>query len=97
MTAILSVNCVYVSALQRLFGDLIFTNIARELVIIFKKNHKEMESKAKLKNILNCFLHFFIFKSTSGKILLDLIKLLLDSFREDDIEILIFILHNIGL
>ena len=56
-----------------------------------------MESKAKLKNILNCFLHFFIFKSTSGKILLDLIKLLLDSFREDDIEILIFILHNIGL
>ena len=56
-----------------------------------------MESKSKLKNILNCFLHFFIFKSTSGKILLDLIKVLRDSFREDDIEILIFILHNIGL
>jgi hypothetical protein len=35
MTAILSVNCVYISALQRLYGDLIFTNIARELYTIF--------------------------------------------------------------
>ena len=56
-----------------------------------------MENKGQLKNILNCFLHFFIFKSTNGKILLDLIKILMNSFTEGDIEILIFILHNIGL
>ena len=38
MTAILSVNCVYVAALHRLYGDLIFTNISRELFVIFKQN-----------------------------------------------------------
>lgn len=97
MTAILSVNCVYISALQRLYGDLIFTNVARELYNIFIANHSEDGDKGKLKNILNCFLHFFIFKSTNGKILLDLIQILMQSFTESDIEILIFILHNIGL
>jgi nucleolar MIF4G domain-containing protein 1 len=51
----------------------------------------------KVKNILNCFLHFFLFKSCTGTILFDMIRLLLASFTESDIEILIFILHNIGL
>jgi nucleolar MIF4G domain-containing protein 1 len=51
----------------------------------------------KVKNILNCFLHFFLFRSCTGTILLDLIRILLASFTESDIEILIFILHNIGI
>lgn len=46
---------------------------------------------------MNCFLHFFLFKGVNGKILFDLIKILMNSFTEGDLEILIFILHNIGL
>jgi len=57
----------------------------------------EGDQKTKMKNILNCFLHFFLFKGVTGSILFDLIKTLMNSFTEGDIEILIFILHNIGL
>ena len=105
MNAILSVNCVYVTALQRLHGDLIFAEVARDLYNVFLESHRcikensesAQDGKMKVKNILNCFLHFFLFKSCTGTILLDMIRLLLVSFTESDIEILIFILHNIGL
>ena len=111
MNAILSVNCVYICALQRLFGDHIFAHIGRDLYVQFKENHLSISnpekqndsentlnnSKTKVKNILNCFLHFFIFKSMNGQLLFDLIKVLLTSYTESDIEVLIFILHNIGL
>lgn len=50
-----------------------------------------------MKNILNCLLHFYLFKSTTPTLLIDLIKQLLNSFTETDLEILIFVLHNIGL
>ena len=55
------------------------------------------KAKTKVKNILNCFLHFFLFQAMNGKLLFDFIKALLLSFTEDDIQILIFLLHNIGL
>ena len=107
MNAILSVNCVYVSALQRMNGDLIFATVARDLFNNFVECHNSVVKnensddqqiqKMKIKNILNCFLHFFLFKSCTGKILFDLINILLSSFTESDIEILIFILHNIGI
>lgn len=50
-----------------------------------------------MKNILNCLLHFYLFKSTTPRLLTDLIKQLMQSFTETDLEILIFVLHNIGL
>jgi len=53
--------------------------------------------KTEIKNILNCLLHFFVFESMTGHLLIDLIRYLLKSFAEPDIEILIFVLHNIGL
>jgi nucleolar MIF4G domain-containing protein 1 len=46
---------------------------------------------------MNCFLHFFLFSSLSSKLIFDLINVLLASYTEVDIEILIFLLHNIGL
>lgn len=60
-------------------------------------NAEELNCKSKIKNILNCLLHFFLFKSMTAQLLIDLINKLMNSFTETDIEILIFILHNIGL
>lgn len=103
MNAILSVNCVYLCAIQRLFGDSLLARICKDLFETFKAEQKQMtqgkdgDQKTKMKNILNCFLHFFLFKGVNGQILFDLIKILMNSFSEGDIEILIFILHNIGL
>lgn len=48
-------------------------------------------------NILNCFVHFYLFQSIGENYLFDMIKFLIGSFTECDIEILIFALHNIGL
>ena len=46
---------------------------------------------------MNAFLHFFLFHSVNHTLLYDFITLMLSSFREAEIEILIFVLHNIGL
>ena len=105
MNAILSVNCVYVSAIQRLKGPGIFAKVCVDLYAAFKEAHAQVKSgdieqsscKTKMKNILNCLLHFYLFKSTTPRLLIDLIKQLMTSFTETDIEILIFVLHNIGL
>ena len=51
----------------------------------------------KVKNIINCLLHLFLFQSIGADFLFDIIKFLLNSFTESDIEVLIFVLHNIGL
>ena len=51
----------------------------------------------KLKNIINCLLHLFLFQSVGSEFIFDVIKFLLSSFTESDIEVLIFVLHNIGL
>ena len=48
-------------------------------------------------NVLNCIVHMFLFQSISQKVLFDLLRHLLQSFHEADIEVLIFLLHNIGL
>lgn len=67
MNAILSVNCVYVTALQRLKGQAIFAIVIRSLLQIFKETVDSTEeggveqSNAKQKNILNCLLHFYLF------------------------------------
>jgi len=55
------------------------------------------QAKDRVKNLMNCFLHFFLFSSLSSKLIFDLINVLLASYTEVDIEILIFLLHNIGL
>ena len=46
---------------------------------------------------MNVYVHLFLFESVTHTLLYDLIRLLLGSFQESDIEILIFVLHNIGL
>ena len=68
----------------------------------FQTWHKEAvsgvdEGKDKVKNILNCFLHFYLFQSMSSAFIFDLLHVLLHSYSESDLEILIFLLHNIGL
>ena len=108
MNAILSVNCALLCGLQRLLGDTFFVHVARALFKAFTELHpiatgtvddKEEADQAKdrVKNLLNCFMHFFIFQSISQALIYDLINHLMQSFKEADIEILIFLLHNIGL
>ena len=58
--------------------------------------HENSDTEA-LKNNLNCFMHFYLFQSINNELLLDLLKMLLNSFRDCDLEILIFMMHNIGL
>jgi nucleolar MIF4G domain-containing protein 1 len=50
-----------------------------------------------IKNVINCLVHFFLFKSLTPKLIFDVIKRLFDNFEEQDLELLLFILHNIGL
>lgn len=57
----------------------------------------DQESKRKMKSILNIWLNFYVFGSITSKLLFDAIQELMKSFTEADIEILIYILHNIGL
>lgn len=95
MSAILSVNCAYVAALQRTYGPAILTKVVRCLFDSFENESRNQ--KVKMKNILNCLLHLFVFQSMTGTLLVQMIKILVQSYSENDIEILIFILHNIGL
>ncbi|CDW86880.1 nucleolar mif4g domain-containing protein 1 [Stylonychia lemnae] len=105
MNAILSVNCAFICALHRIIGDQFFVTVVRQIFKEFKENHalsnttdvSADQAKDKVKNILNCFLHFFLFSSLSSSLLIDVIKILMKSFEEIDIEVLIFLLHNIGL
>ena len=57
----------------------------------------DQESKRKMKSILNIWLNFYVFGSITSKLLFDAIQELMKSFTEADIEILIYLLHNIGL
>jgi hypothetical protein len=71
MNAILSVNCAFVCGLQRLLGDRFFVLVVRSLFSSFmdlhpkavgiNKDEGQDSAKDRVKNILNCFLHFFIF------------------------------------
>ena len=70
----------------------------------FKESHAEMTSEdgeassvVRVKNIMNCLVHLFLFQTIGSDLLFDVIKFLLSSFTEMDIEVLIFVLHNIGL
>ena len=79
--------------------------ILRQMHQVFLKHHELMkreeeaanEDRTKVKNILNCLLHLFLFQSLDSEYLFDIIRFLMDSFSEADIEVLIFVLHNIGL
>lgn len=102
LSAILSTNCALLCALQRSIpaGDHFFSLILKELQGCFGESHPSAgddQKKDRVKNLMNTFLHFFLFHSVTHTLLYDLITLLLQSFNESDIEVLIFILHNIGL
>ena len=62
-----------------------------------KETSGTSESVTKVKNIMNCLLHLFLFQSVASDLLFDVIRYLLTSFTQSDIEVLIFVLHNIGL
>ena len=57
----------------------------------------EESSVIRVKNIMNCLVHLFLFQTIGSDLLFDVIKFLLSSFTERDVEVLIFVLHNIGL
>jgi len=70
----------------------------------FFESHASMTSEGadetavmRVKNIMNCLVHLFLFQTIGSDLLFDVIKFLLGSFTESDIEVLIFVLHNIGL
>ena len=99
MNQLLSVNCVFVCALHRLYGPQFFASVCQRLWKEFSASHSSTDDleKTKVKNILNCYLHFYLFQSLHTDMLFSLIKFLLNSFTEDDVETLIFLLHNVGL
>jgi hypothetical protein len=96
MNAVLSVNCVFVTALQRMYGPQFFAYVLKQLFSTFEESHAKSDT-ATLMNVLNCFLHLYLFQSITSDLLIGLIKILLTSFGESDIEILMFLMHNIGL
>lgn len=51
----------------------------------------------RVKNILNVLLHLYLFQSVGSDFLFDMIRHLMTSFTESDVEVLIFVLHNIGI
>ena len=70
MNQLLSVNCVFVTALQRLCGVSFFAVVLQRLFKAFKDNHDNMVSKQgvdqetsvmRIKNIMNCLLHLYLF------------------------------------
>lgn len=111
MNQLLSVNCVFVSALHRLHGMAFIAQVIKQLCNSLLGHHSKLtelemsnadlseltEHRTKLKNILNCMIHFYLFHSISSNFLFSVIHHLLSSFTESDIEVLIFVLHNIGL
>lgn len=107
MNQLLSVNCVFVAALHRLCGAPFFAKVLQRMMSAFEENHTKMVSELdedgkevavmRVKNIMNCLVHLFLFQSIGSDLLFDVIKFMLASFTESDIEVLIFVLHNIGL
>ena len=56
-----------------------------------------IDIKVQLKNVINVFMQIYLFGSLSSDLLIYFIEKMLQSFKEDDIDILVFVLHNIGL
>ena len=76
MNQLLSVNCVFVAALHRLHGASFFASVLQRLSKSMSECHQAIVDieqgqegsmadlgghKTKLKNILNCLLHFYLF------------------------------------
>lgn len=103
-SAILSVNCLMITAFQRLLGQSFFAPIVNELYKLFIEAHKlihgppehQGNSQIVLKNIISIFTHFYLFESITHTLISDVIKHLLKNFKEKDIEMLLNLLHNIG-
>jgi len=103
-SAILSVNCLIITAFQRLLGQAFFSPIIDMLYKLFVKTHKDIhdpnisdtKSQVMLKNIISIFTHFYLFESITHTLISDVIKYLLKNFKEKDIEMLLNLLHNIG-
>lgn len=103
-SAILSVNCLMITAFQRLLGQSFFAPIVTELYNTFIEAHKAIHAtenpdnihQTMLKNIISIFTHFYLFESITHTLISDVIKHLLRNFKEKDIEMLLNLLHNIG-
>jgi hypothetical protein len=69
MNQLLSVNCAFVAALHRLHGAAFFGTVLKHMHETLLKNHALMSTdseeshtqRTKVKNILNCLLHLFLF------------------------------------
>jgi nucleolar MIF4G domain-containing protein 1 len=93
-----------ITAFQRLFGQSFFAPMIDELFKVFIETHKSIHSaessvqnlQVMLKNIIAIFTHFYLFESITHTLISDVIKHLLKSFKEKDIEMLLNLLHNIG-
>lgn len=99
-SVILSVNCLFVSASHRLLGHSFFAPFIHFLVLNLTKLHSLIESDAnsltEVKNTINVLIHFYLFGNVSHQCMFGLVKFLMSSFKEKDLEILLNLLHNIG-
>lgn len=86
MNQLLSVNCVFVAALHRLCGPAFGAKVIQKMFAAFIQSHQEMikathegqeVSVMRIKNIMNCLVHLFLFQSIGSELLFDVIKFLL--------------------
>ena len=103
-SSILSVNCLMITAFQRILGQSFFAPIITELFKKFKAFHDDLHNtesppyklQTALKSIISIITHFYLFESVTHTLISDVIKHLLKNFKEKDIEMLLNLLHNIG-
>ena len=92
-----------ITALQRILGQSFFAPMIIELYKLFKESHEvillkgeSLQHQIVIKNIISIVTHFYLFESITHTFVSDVIKHLLRSFKEKDIEMLLNLLHNIG-
>ena len=50
-----------------------------------------------LKNLITVFMHIYLFRSISHEFMFGIVDILMNSFKERDLEILLNLMHNVGL
>ena len=100
-TVITSVNCLFVSALHRLYSNDFFAPFLQSLFTTFDKAHSSIEGDEeallRVKNLITIFMSLYLFGSVTHSFIFGVISMLMDSFKERDIEILLSLMHNVGL
>jgi len=99
-SVILSVNCLFVAAQHRTLGHKFFAPFLSNIYAEIEKAHEEAKESTHaaslLKNCITVLTHFYMFGSLTHTFIFDVINWLVKSFSEKDVEVLLYMLHNVG-